>query len=549
MPEIDMKSSEAFDLKGFSFDRALLELRDADGEIVALRRQSAEVLAELLAQNCTVVAKDALLAAVWPDVAVTDDSLTQCIADIRKAIGDHDHRIIQTFTRKGYRANAELRGVAEPSEAPGAPQRRGWPWVAVVGLVAVVAVAVAVFFLRPSDETRPANDIPSIAVLAFDDFSTGEDAGYLSDAIPEGIITELARNGVLRVIARNSSFVYRAQPIDVRRVGEELGVQYVLEGSQQKSGEQLRVTVQLIDATTAEHIWTHTYYAAIGELFVVQDEIIRTVADRVGARIEERPLVVSDRARVSALALYMEGLREVRRNFSPEGNERNRALSERAIEVDPDSPFGYIGLAWSYRHDAVFGWNGADREEALSIAEEFADRAIELAPDNSEAHFIRARLHEERGEFDQANQRYARAIDLNPSDANVLNGSASPLLYVGRIEEGIERIEQAMGIDPFHPDHFHWQMSWALWENEDCDASVQSMERMDRIPDPAQRMYAAALACAGDVERAQEALAIFLATSNQATLSAERTRLEGFWTATDSLDRWIEDLRTAGMPE
>lgn len=551
MPEIDLKSSEIFDLQGYSFDPASLELRDADGEIVALRRQSAEVLAQLLARNGMVVSKEALMAAVWPDVAVTDDSLTQCIADIRKTIGDQEHRIVQTFPRKGYRANAQMSGSDSPSSAPPpAPQqRRAHPSLAVLGLLAIAFLAVTVFLLRPPNEPTDANDVPSIAVLAFDDFSTGDDAGYLSDAIAEGVITELARNKTLLVIARNSSFRYRAEPTDVRRIGEELDVSYVLEGSQQKSGERLRVTVQLIDTETAEHVWSHTYDMSIGDLFVVQDQIIRTVADRVGARIEERPRVESDRERVSALNLFLAGINEHRRDFSAEGTARARALNERAVEVDPDSPYGYIGLAWSYRNDAVFGWNGADREEALSIAERHADTAIDLAPDNPEAHFIRARLHTERAEMEQAIQHYERAIQLNPSDSNILNASSSPLLYVGRVDEAIARIEEAMGIDPFHPDHFHWQMAWALWEKGDCDAAVASMHRMDRITDPAHRMYAAALACAGQVEAAQEALAIFLKNSSHATLDGERARMEKQWTATGSLDRWIEDLRVAGMPE
>ncbi len=551
MPEIDLKTYELYDLNGFFFDCASLELRDATGEIVALRHQSAEVLAALLARNSTVVGKDELIEAVWPDTSVTDDSLTQCISDIRKTIGDREHRIIQTFPRKGYRAQAQIRVPDAPSDAvqPSQMQRRARPFLAILGLLTVAVISLWVFFVRPTGEAPSDDRVPSIAVLAFDDLSAGDDAGYLSDAIAEGIITELARNRTFRVIARNSSFRYRAQPTDVRAIGDDLGVDYLLEGSQQKSAERLRVTVQLIDTGTAEHLWSHTYEVPIGDLFVVQDQIIRTVADRVGARIEERPLVESDRERVSALNLSLAAIREIRSNFSAEGNARSRALNERAVAADPNAPYGYVGLAWAYRQDAVFGWNGADRDEALTIAEHYADTAIDLAPDNPEAHFIRARLHTERGEIEQAIQRYERAIELNPSDSNVLNGSSSPLLYVGRVDEAIARIEEAMGIDPFHPDHFHWQMSWALWEKGDCDAAVSSMRRMDRIPDPAHRMYAAALACAGHVEAAREALAVFLEHSNQATLSDERTRYKGIWTAPGSVDRWIEDLRTAGMPE
>jgi len=138
---------------------------------------------------------------------------------------------------------------------------------------------------------------------------------------------------------------------------------------------------------------------------------------------------------------------------------------------------------------------------------------------------------------------------LNPSDSNILNGSSTPLLYVGRTDDGIARIRQAMGVDPFYPDHFNWQMSWALWEKRDCDGAVLEMQKMATIPNPAQRMYAAALSCAGRIAAAREALAIFLKTSNQASLRGERERLAPIWAASGSLDRWVDDLRAAGMPE
>ena len=128
--------------------------------------------------------------------------------------------------------------------------------------------------------------MPRIAVLPFDDMSAGADKGYLSDAVAEGIITELSRSKTYAVIARNSSFKYRDQPTDARQIGHELGVDYLLEGSQQKIGDRLKVTVQLLDAGDGSDLWANTYNREIGDLFVVQEEIIRTLADRVGRRIE-----------------------------------------------------------------------------------------------------------------------------------------------------------------------------------------------------------------------------------------------------------------------
>jgi TolB-like protein/DNA-binding winged helix-turn-helix (wHTH) protein len=536
------KNPDSVRIGSMVFDLVSGELRDQQGIRVDLRSQSAEVLAHLARHPGKVVAKKDLIAAVWPDTFVTDDSLVQCIADIRRALGDEGRSMILTHPRKGYR----LLPAAEATGAVAGPIGRRT--VLVAAALVVVLALVGAYTWPFKTIGNDGDDRPVIAVLPFEDHSAGADKGYLSDAIAEGLITELARSRTYAVIARNSSFKYRGHATDVREIGRDLGVDYVLEGSQQKVGDRLQVNAQLIDARTGRHLWANLYDREIGDLFVVQDEIVRTLADRVGYRIE-RPLPVTSAARVSALHYFLLGKAEARANFSAEGVAAMRRLALRAVAADSTSPFGHIGLAWANRHDAVFGWNGADRDAALTQAEGYADRAIALDPDNPDAHFIRARLHEERGEWEQAIQRYDRAIELNPSDSSVLNGSSSPLLYVGRTEEAIARIRQAMGIDPFHPDHFHWQMSWALWETGDCDGAVREMRKMAPIPDPAQRMLAAALSCAGHAEAARDALAIFLRTSNQASLQGERERLAPLWAASGSLDRWIEDLRIAGMPE
>ena len=391
--------------------------------------------------------------------------------------------------------------------------------------------------------------MPRIAVLPFEDFSAGADKGYLSDAVAEGIITELARSKTYAVIARNSSFMYRGKPIDARQIGDELGVDYLLEGSQQKIGDRLKVTAQLLNAHDGSHVWVNSYHREIGDLFVVQEEIIRTLADRVGSSIE-RPLPKSDAAQVSALSYFLMGSAEIEKDFTAAGNELLRQFSLKAIEADPNSQFGYIGLAWSYRNDAIF-WHEQEhnRDDALKRAAEYADKAILLAPDDAEAHYVRARIHTEAGEIEQALARFDQAIALNPSNSDILVGSTDPLLYVGRTDEAIDRIEQAMGIDPFHPDWFHWQMGWALWEKNDCGAALTAMRKMSRISSGAHRMLAGIHACLGNDREAKEALAVFLKDSPGQSISQQRREWETLWTAPGSLDRWIEHMRFAGLPE
>ncbi|MCF6117170.1 winged helix-turn-helix domain-containing protein [Mesorhizobium muleiense] len=551
-PEIEPKSAETITFGGFVFLAKSRELRTVEGKAVDLRNQSAEVLSALAARPGEIVSKDALMQAVWPDTFVTDDSLTQCIADIRRALGDDRHVIVETLPKRGYRLNADPSNAADPNAAVGTERaksrfsRSGFILAAVV----LVASAIGAYYGMETWRAAPvrSSDMPRIAVLPFEDFSTGADKGYLSDAVAEGIITELARSKTYTVIARNSSFRYRDQPVDTRQIGDELGVDYLLEGSQQKIGERLKVTAQLLNAHDGSHVWANTYNREIGDLFVVQEEIIRTLADRVGRRIE-RPLPQSDTAQVSALRYVQMGFAETDKDFSAAGNELLRQFSLKAIEADPNSQFGYIGLAFSYRNDALF-WHKQENnpDEALKRGAEYADKAILLAPDDANAHYVRAKIHTEAGEIEQAIARYDQAIALNPSASNILAGSASPLIFAGRIDEAIDRIEQAKGIDPFHPDWYHWDMGWALWEKNDCGAALTAMRKMSRITSGAHRMLAGIHACLGNQREAKEALAVFLKDSPGDSISKQRKQWEKMWAA-PSLDRWIEHMRIAGLPE
>ena len=539
--EIFPNSGDRVALGNVTFSLETNHLTDADGKTVPLRNRSAEVLAYLVRHAGQLVSKQDIFDHVWTDVAVTDDSLVQCIGDIRRAIGDVERQIVETVSRKGYRLN--LPNVVTANERAGSLS-----FVLAGVFAAVVVIGLAWYFVLSGAVTEEPNDRPTIAVLPFDDFSVGADQGYLSDAIAEGIITELARFPLISAIARNSSFRYRDGDTDVRDIGAELGAHYVLEGSKQKSGDDLRVTVQLINARDGTHVWSNSYDQKIGDLFTVQDEIIKTVANRIGVRIE-RPVPGYDPERVTALNLHLQGVRRIRESFNAEAVAAVIDLNTQAIEADPDAPFGYIGLAHGYRAAATFGWLGMDREEALRLGFSASDRALEIAPNNSDVHYSRARLQNEAGLHDQALASYTKAIELNPSASNYLVASTTPLLYVGETELAISRLEQAMGIDPFHEDWYHWQMGWALWEIEDCQGALDSMLRMKKIRRGAHRMLAGIHACLGNVEEAQAAYKVFYAEANEPTISEQRAEWIDIWTAPGSLERFLDHMRIAGMKD
>ena len=539
--EKEPKSDEIVNLGGFRFYVETKELQSLSGENVPLRSQSAEVLAQLAAQPGKLVSKEELIDSVWGETFVTDDSLVQCIGDIRKAIKDDARTIVETVPRKGYRLNATT------FETPLLRQRPKQRVVSAIVAVALLAAFAIWYFVGESNPPH-GNDKPRIAVLAFDDFSAGEDEAYLSDAIAEGIITELARFKQIEVVARNSSFHFRDTDTDVRKIGEQLGAHYVLEGSQQKSGNKLRVTVQLIEARDGTHLWAHTYDQQIGDLFTVQDNIVKTVADRVGFRVS-RPIPGADPDRVTALHLYLINMANIQDNFSEEAVRENMERNFKAIEIDPDAPYPYIGLAHNYRSASVFSWLGMDPDEAIEKALQHGLRALELAPDDPDVHYALARVYTEMNDRAKAMAAYDKAIALNPSASNYLVGSTTPLLYVGETEEAIDRLNRAMGIDPFHPAWYHWQMGWALWEVEDCEGALAAMLRMDKIRKGAHRMLAGIYACLGDVEKAQEAYKVFYEDADEPTISEQRAEWEDIWTAPGSLDRWLEHMRIAGMKD
>src|SRR5262245_42699150 len=565
---MNIPSAQTLTINGVIADFGSESLRDESGSLIDLRPQAFAVLRYMSENANRLVTKDELMQAVWPGVVVTDDSLVQCIHEIRCALGDEKHAVLKTVPKRGYRLNLATKAApgASASHSPGRVTHIAITPALIAGIAALALIAIGAIygFMQWRDQTSglslrekpsiaelvPSSDIARIAVLPFEDLSTGADKGYFSDAIAEGIITELSRSKTYAVIARNSSFKYRDQPTDARQIGDQLGVDYLLEGSQQKIADRLKVTVQLLDARDGSHLWANTYNREIGDLFIVQEEIIRTLADRVGRRIQ-RPLPKSDATRVSALHYHLMGVAEMDKDFSAAGNELLRQFNLKAINADPNSQFGYIGLAWSYRSDAQYGWHEQEHnhDEALKLAAEYADKAILLAPDDARAHQIRALIHTEAGEMEQALARFDQAIALNPSNSEALVLSTNPLLYVGRTDEAIDRIKQAMGIDPFYPDWFNWQMGWALWEKSDCRAALAAMQKMSRIPSGAQRMLAGIHACLGNERAAKEALAVYLQNSPGESISKERRKWEKIWTASGSLDRWIKQMRIAGLPE
>jgi adenylate cyclase len=268
--------------------------------------------------------------------------------------------------------------------------------------------------MAPGKVTGPAN--PSIAVLPFVNMSGDPEQQYFSDGITEDIITELSRFHSLVVIARNSSFQYRDKAIDVKRVARELGVGYVVEGSVRRAGERLRITAQLIDATTGGHVWAQRYDHNLSDVFAIQDELTTAIAATVAGHVQIAGIVKVRRMRTDNMAAYdpfLRGLEHYNRGGAEDTIPARRFL-ERAIEIDPDFAQAHAFLAASLV-ETYWEENFRDKKTvALDDALRVAQRAVALDDNDAQCHVQLAYVHIARKSFDLAAHHLERAAQLNP---------------------------------------------------------------------------------------------------------------------------------------
>src|SRR5262245_33754214 len=311
-----MNAPKSLQFEGFTLDLNRLCLRGLSGP-VDLRRKSFEVLRYLAEHAGRVVPKEELMRVVWPDVTVSDESLTQCISEVRHALSDESQRIIKTVPRRGYimdvAVSADLISVGTPPP--------------------VTSASTAVNSASP----LPLPDRPSIAVLPFSNLSGDPDQEYFADGVVDDIITELSRFQGLFVIARNSSFQYKGKAADVRQVGGDLGVRYVLEGSVRRAGDRVRVAAQLIDAESGGHVWAEKYDHHNADIFALQDGITESVV----AAIEPEILVSEGRraarkrpANLGAFDCCMRGMWYANQ-LGLQDNRLAESWLRRSIELDP----------------------------------------------------------------------------------------------------------------------------------------------------------------------------------------------------------------------
>ena len=399
-------------------------------------------------------------------------------------------------------------------------------------------------------ESLPLPDKPSIAVLPFTNMSGDPEQKYFSDGLTEDIITELSRFRQLFVIARNSSFTYKGQAINVQAVGRELGVRYVVEGSVRKAGNRLRINAQLVDSLTGHHLWAERYDRQLVDIFDLQDEITQSIVSALSvmvAQAERKQAQRKDPVRLEAYDYCLRG-QYVLLEFSREKNAKALRFYEKAIELDPTYSMAYAGMAWARHNEFRWGW--CDTPEAsLNLALVAARKAIALDDSNHEAHFALCAVHLSRGEHDAAITEYKRAILYNPNDADLINYFALVLIYSGQPEEALQYTRKAMRLNPHYIPQYPLFLGRAYYGFREYEKAIVSLkEAVDLNPDflPPHRMLACAFAQLGRSDEAKAEAGEVLRIDPTFTIAGEQAL--PFRKATD-LEHYLDGLRKAGLPE
>jgi adenylate cyclase len=352
-------------------------------------------------------------------------------------------------------------------------------------------------------------DKPSIAVLPFTNMGSDPEQDYFADGISEDIITALAKMRWLFVIARNTSFVYKGNAVDIKQVGRELGVRYVLEGSVRKAGNRVRITAQLIEAATGTHIWSERYDRDLADAFAVQDEITDSVVGAIEPElllIERQYAARKSRASMDAWDHFLRGMWHFYR-FSPEEHAKAEAQMREAIRLNPDSAQGYIGLSRVINARVQLGWTldpDADRQAAYAASR----RAVEIDDRDSYAHYTLAWASITLGRQQEALAEAQKSIDLTPNLALAYFSLGVARLFVGSFDQVADPFQRAMRLSPHEPLTFLFAgfLALAQYHLGRYEAAIGTAQSAIALR-PFHSLYRVLAACYGQLGRQAEAAA------------------------------------------
>lgn len=449
--------TDGFELEGLQVSPLTGEV-SGPGGIAHLEPKIMAVLVLMAEHPGVVMVREDLVTRLWGSVVVSDDALTRCFYELRRHLseagGDNRYRdLIETLPKRGYRLKAAVRPTTvSPNQVPGdelAPPavRRARPWVLAAGAAAVLAaIGVSAYLSLSSLDVEPSPDaaaVHSIVVLPFLDMSPETDQGYFADGVTEEILNRLAQSKELRVIARTSSFALRDKSLNVPQIAARLEVDHVLEGSVRRSGERVRVTAQLIDASTNAHVWSETYDRDLGDVLAVQDSIAAAVAASLNASLAGPTAPAAPKA--AAYERYLHA-RFFYNRRGPGDLELMAQYLEEVVAIDPGFAKAWAELAGAY---FLLGY-----EHPVAQADWFSKRgraalkAVELDPGLATAHARLAQHYWQTGNPARGDAHWQQAVELDSNDILLLSMRAGNALWNGDLEKAVQLQRQAVARDP-----------------------------------------------------------------------------------------------------
>jgi TolB-like protein/DNA-binding winged helix-turn-helix (wHTH) protein/Tfp pilus assembly protein PilF len=475
---------ETFGFEGYTLDLTRGCLRKGDREI-GLRPKSFALLRYFVENPGRLVSKDELTNALWPNVIVGDESLSRCISDVRHAVDDehrHGRRIIKTVHGRGYLFDSPV-SVQPPRSRPvdafalatetvplgdtGAAHTfiRTLPHEGFVAEVREDGTPAGPMILSATLEAPPSFTKPSILVLPFRNISGDPGQDYLTDAVTNDLTVDLSRVCDIAVISAATALTYKGSSLDVRQIGRDLGVRYLVVASIGRSGDLVRTNVQLIDAASGEQLWGDRFENQFVHLERLEDAITGRIAASLniqlvraeGRRATQVPQPDALDLRLRATALFFSSI-------APEHTLATRQLLERSAELDPNSAETWARLGQNLATDYVNSWNNSGKEE-LRVAEEAVRKALLIDPGHALAHMVHGLVQRARGEHHAALEAFSRAVELDRNFAVACANKGNQLILVGRPTEAQTLVEQAIRLSPHDPSigMFYWIIGRSLF--------------------------------------------------------------------------------------
>jgi TolB-like protein len=511
----------------FRLDLGRREL-SRDGTVVQLGSRAIDILCVLAAAKGGVVTKDEIMERVWPGLVVDESNIQVHVSALRKALdeGKDGLRYLIAVPGRGYRFLAPARLPPNENEKEeAAPQ-----------------------------QNLPNPDRPSIAVLPFANLSGDPEQEYFADGIVEEITTALSRMRWLFVIARNSSFTFKGRAVDVKQVGRELGVRYVLEGSVRKAASRVRITGQLIDAATGGHMWADRFDGPLDDIFDLQDQVTASVVGAIAPKLQQAEI---ERARqkptesLDAYDYFLRGTASLHR-LTQKGNNEALTLFYKAIELDPDFTTAHGLAASCYVWRQLSGWT-TDRPKELAESMRLAERVAESGKDDAVAlSFGGLALGWVVGDLGGGAALIDRALVLNPNLAAAWHASGWVRTFLRDTDVAVEHVARAMRLSPLDPLMFSMQMVTGLAHfvaGRYADAATWAEKAFREQPNflSTIRLMAATNALAGRLEEAHKAIARGRSLDPDLRISNLKDRVGPFHP--EDFARYAEALRMAGLPE